>query len=201
MTITVGGTAITFNDGTTQSTAAGASTYVGGRGQAFTTSGTFTIPAGVTAVKVTVVGGGGGSTGGACTNTVGGAGGGAAIKFFTGLTPGNTLAVTVGAGGPVSGAGGTSSVASGTQTITTVSATGGAGGINVPVNGGIGSNGDLNIRGSSNSSTTGSAGKGGNSILGGGTAGRGVGGAYGGGAGSDASGSSTGGAGVVVFEW
>jgi hypothetical protein len=112
----------------------------GYQGQVFTGSGTFTIPSGVTAIKVTVIGGGGGG-GGSRSNTCqngqggGGGGGGTAVAYLTSLTPGNTLSVTVGAGGtagastPTSGgAGGTSSVASGTQTITTVSATGGSGG-------------------------------------------------------------------------
>jgi hypothetical protein len=123
----------------------------GGRGQAFTSNGTFTIPAGVTALKVTVVGGGGNS-GPAETNFytfgIGGGGGGAAIKYLTSLTSGNTLSVTVG------GAGGTSSVASGTQSITTISATGGATGGRNPQSpicdgalGGSGSNGDINING------------------------------------------------------
>lgn len=138
MAITVGGTTITFNDGTTQSTAASASSYIGGRGQVFTASGTFTVPTGVTAVKVTVVGGGGG--GGYAGYDIdgaryagGGAQGGMAIKYLSGLTPGATLAVTVGAAGSAGtsangGAGGTSSVASGTQTITTISCPGGGGG-------------------------------------------------------------------------
>lgn len=138
----------------------------------FTANGTFTIPAGKTVVKVTVVGGGGGSGasgfdgyGGAG----GGGGGGAAIKYLTGLTPGNTLTVTRGAGGSgaassgsVGSAGGTSSVASGTQTITTISATGGAGGtssINTGRSanggtGGTGSNGDLNVSGNGGGSGT-----------------------------------------------
>ena len=131
-----------------------AGSIVGGlpglRSQTFTSSGTFTIPSGVTAIKMTIVGGGGnggtGSSGGFGAGT-GGGGGGTAIKYLTGLTPGNTLTVTVGA------ATGTSSVASGTQSITTVSATGGASGaISLGVNvaggaGGMGSNGDINIGG------------------------------------------------------
>jgi len=125
--------------------------------------GTFTIPTGKTVVKVTVVGGGGGG-GSAAYMGSGGGGGGSAIKYLTGLTPGNTLTVTRGAGGTAStnannagtgGTGGTSSVASGTQTITTISTTGGAGGIgsNTPSEfglggaGGTGSNGDINIPG------------------------------------------------------
>jgi hypothetical protein len=138
-------------------------------GQTFTSSGTFTIPTGVTALKVTVVGGGGGGGGfypGAVAGS-GGGGGGASVKFLTGLTSGNTLAVTIGSGGTggrgaqgfggvVANAGGTSSVASGTQSITTISATGGSRGGNAYnndftriVTGGVGSGGDLNIQGGS----------------------------------------------------
>lgn len=135
----------------------------------FTSSGTFTIPTGKTVVKVTVVGGGGGTGGNQSGFVVvgsGGAGGGSAVKYLTGLTPGNTLTVTVGAGGTAGasgsyntgGTGGTSSVASGTQTITTISATGGSGGTTNNVSttnqggtGGSGSNGDYNISGGNGS--------------------------------------------------
>lgn len=117
--------------------------WPGMRGQAFTSSGTFTIPSGITALKVTVVGGGGGS--GAGVKNIngwtggysgGGGAGGVAIKYLTGLTPGNTLSITVGLGGTpgmgsanptAGGIGGTSTIASGTQTITTVYAYGGLG--------------------------------------------------------------------------
>jgi hypothetical protein len=119
--------------------------------EVFTANGTFTIPSGVTKLKVTVVGGGG--AGGAATGVDagggGGGGGGVAIKWLTDVTPGNTLAVTRGA------AAGTSSVASGTETISTISATGGA---NAPTAagdnergpggaGGSGSGGTINITG------------------------------------------------------
>lgn len=106
----------------------------GAQGQVFTSSGTFTIPTGITAIKVTTQGGGGGGGGanhGNCGNqgTGGnGGGGGCAIKFLTSLTPGNTLAVTVGGGGNSNAAGGNSTVASGTQSITTIQGTGGSGG-------------------------------------------------------------------------
>jgi len=200
----------------------------GAKGQAFTSNGTFTIPTGVTSVKVTVVGGGGagGSVSGSNAYAAGGGGaGGAAVKFLTSLTPGNTLAVTVGT------AGNTSSVASGTQTITTISATGGSAGGNnggAGGTGGLGSNGDLNIGGGGgNGGVYGEeaiyigyhGGAGGNSIFGGGGAGLGdistpsngaAGRAYGGGGGGAVSsyggggGSYSGGAGaagVVLFEW
>lgn len=131
--------------------------------QVFTSSGTFTVPAGVTKVKVTVVGGGG--AGGGVVNTGtrgggGGGGGGASIKIVSGLTPGSTVSVTVGTGGTgVSNgngnAGGTSSFGA------HCSATGGAGGAAnqnvgidawftgtfsfVSASSGAGSGGDLNV--------------------------------------------------------
>lgn len=127
----------------------------------FTTSGTFTIPSGVTAVKATVVGGGGGGAGGyGGPLYVAGGGGGsgaAALKWLTGLTPGYTIAVVVGTAGGGSagnsgngGSGTASSISSGTQSISTVTAAGGLGGI-VDFNGGTvasASGGDINLYGS-----------------------------------------------------
>jgi hypothetical protein len=179
--------------------------YAGPSSTQFTSSGTFTVPTGITKVKVTVVGGGGagsggGNGGGTGSPGGGGGGGGAAIKWLTGLVSG-TLTVTVGA------AGGTCSVASGTNnTITTFSATGG---------GGVGSSGDLNIGGASSvapgSGQNGAGGNGGSSILGGGGAGGVVnsdgnaGKAYGGGGGGGGGGSTNNGGagttGVVIFEY
>ena len=200
-----------------------ASAYVGSGGQAFTANNTFTIPSGITAVKVTVVGGGGGGAYGSANagGGGGGAGGGAAISYLTGLTPGNTLSVTIGgagSGGTTSGAagtGGTSTVASGTQTITTISATGGTGGNTNSYGGtgGLGSNGTINIGGGGGGvGAQYSPGTGGSSILGGGSsntsgstasAGRPYGGGGSAGFGSCST-SYTGGAGaagVVIFEW
>ena len=158
MSITQSGTSITFNDSTTQSTAA----LPGVLGQAFTGSGTFTIPSGVTALKVTVVGGGGGGApaNGAkdgCGNPLqaygtGGGSSGVAISYLTGLTSGNTLAVTVGGGGGSNGNGGSSTVASGTQSISTITGGGGSHGNSStsPTNGGAGgsaSGGTINLTG------------------------------------------------------
>jgi len=177
------------------------------------TANTWTIPAGVTKVRVTIVGGGGGGAGG---NGGGGGGGGTAIKILTGLTPGNTLTYTVGSGGPSNGSGGTSSVASGTQVITTVSATGGAGGGSVGGDGGAGASGDLNFNGDGGTAGVNDVndsvrmgGAGGGSFFGGGAkgsvnAGSGPNGtAYGGGGGggSGIPGGSVGSAGVVIFEY
>jgi hypothetical protein len=194
--------------------------------QIFTTSGTFTIPAGVTAVKVTVTGGGGagaGGSGASGSNGSGGGAGGTAIKWLTGLTPGNTLTVTVGSGGTgVSNAAGNSgtpsTVASGTQTITTL--TGGAGNgapnaVQPGIPGGA-TNGDINLSGGIGTGQAGGSttvgGNGAASYWGGG-GGFGVGaaggvavnpGAGGGGAGGGSGSAVTGGAGaagIVLFEW
>ena len=91
---------------------------------AFTTDGahTWTVPAGVTEFRVIVIGGGGsGATYGA------GGGGGAAMKLFSGVTPGTTYNLQVGIGGynRTNGmAGGTSEF----QGPTTLTATGGGAG-------------------------------------------------------------------------
>jgi hypothetical protein len=217
------GQVLTVAGGVPTWAAAGGGGASGVSGQAFTSNGTFTIPTGVTALKVTVVGGGGGTgsgQGSACCgsgSSGGGGGGGAAIKYLTGLTAGNTLAVTIGGGGGVTATGGTSSVASGTQSITTISASGGSGTPNQNANtgnggiGGIGSNGDINIRGG-----TGSPGGayGGTSIMGGSAAYTFSGNTRpsaagllygGGGSGTSSNGNAisgaSGAAGIVMFEW
>jgi hypothetical protein len=206
------GNVLTSNGTTWVSSAIG-----GAKGQGFTSSGTFTIPAGISAIKVTVVGGGGGGQGNTSGGAPGGGGGGAAISFLTGLTPGNTLAVTIGAGS--TGTGGTSSVASGTQSISTISATGGAAAVTSGGAGGTGSGGTINISGEKGEmrdtagvgDSTGDGGKGGDSILGFGGAAlkvseNGLGNAgqlYGGGGGGSKQfdGVTSGAAGIVIFEW
>ena len=123
--------------------------------QAFTSSGSFVVPAGVTRVKATVIGGGGGGGTHSVYPAGGGGAGGQAVKVIAGLVPGTAYAVTVGgAGVPTSspgngGNGGSSSFAA------FVSATGGAGGSGgtVMVNqgggaGGTASGGDVNYSGS-----------------------------------------------------
>ena len=107
MPVSINNTTLTFNDGTTQTTAASPSSYVGPRVQAFTSNGTFTVPAGVTAVKVSATGGGGG--GGGTSN--GGAGG---SSSFGGLV--------VGGGG----AGGGRGFDNGTECVTATGPAGGA---------------------------------------------------------------------------
>lgn len=152
--------------------------------QVFTTSGTWTKPAGITKAKVYVTGGGGGGGGGSPSYNHGGGGGagGTAIKWITsGL--GATETVTVGNGG--AGGGGNSAGSSGQASSFGAHATGngGVGGRagqgNPAANGGSASGGDINIYGgygcpagggaTSNDET--SPGNGGASYWGGGAAG------------------------------
>lgn len=219
-------------NGTSQSTLnntliTGGSTYGGTTQnfQKFSASGTFTIPANVTSVKVTLIGGGGAGGGSTVTNNGGGGGtGGIAIKYLSALTPGNTITVSVGAGGTgvsaaTGNAGSASTISSGTQTITTVTAFGGNGGFMVAASsaGGAGAvvstNGDINGAGSAggNSLATNVGGGGGSTLFGG--DGNPSGGAVGnpavantgsGGSGAGAAGNAAGGAGgsgIVIFEW
>jgi hypothetical protein len=181
--------------------------------QVFTSPGTFTTPATVTQVKVTVVGGGApGGTGSPTGNYGGGGGGGGGGAIYVGPVSASTpYAVTVGA-------------ASGTSSFSTLaSATGGSGGSNTPTNnaggggaaGGAGSAGTLQFNGggggggSGSPAGTGLGGTGGNSLFGGGArSGAGATGipgtAYGGGASGSSSlpvAQGTGAAGVVIVEY
>jgi hypothetical protein len=195
--------------------------------QSFTSSGTFTIPAGVSKIKVTVVGGGGGGGNGSApgNQNLGGGGGGAgatAMTVLSGLTPGNTLAITVGAGGAATANGTGSSVASGTQTISTVTGGGGVGGGSSGAGGSVGgtaSGGALNVSGGSGgpsvtsfstNNANGNGGSGGASTYGSGGAGAyssasgAAGLAYGSGGGGGCGNAQVGGAGapgVVVIEY
>ncbi|MGN6531536.1 MAG: beta strand repeat-containing protein [Ginsengibacter sp.] len=114
-----------------------------------TTSGTWTVPAGVTSVKVEGWGGGG-AGGGAFSSTGGGGGGGAYnMTVFNGLTTGQAFTITIGsggAGGLANGANGkVTTFSNGTLFITANGGfggqrggTGGAGGVGGPVSGGTG---------------------------------------------------------------
>lgn len=191
--------------------------------QSFTTSGTFVVPNGVTQVEVEVWGGGAGSYASVANGpSGGGSGGGYARKRITGLTAGQSIAVTVGQGG----SGGTTAGGAATPGMTSsfgpyVSATGGSlnylATVTGPQNGatpsGLGVGGDVNLPGSAgqagvfnqgglgggapmcgaqNSGTTGVAG----SFPGGGAAGAGT-----GANGTTPFNGASGGSGLVVARW
>lgn len=94
--------------------------------QIFTSSGTFTVPSGVTSVKVTVIGAGGNGGNGSTPDGFSGGGGGAGgyIVDYVTVTPGASVTVTVGTNAGTR----TSSFAGGT----TITAAGGANGGNAP---------------------------------------------------------------------
>ena len=149
------GNVLTSNGTTWTSATSAAGTSVNGI-TVGVASGTWTKPATVKSIKVTVVGGGGaGGTPPAVSpvqRTTGGGGGGAAIRFYPAASLPGPQPYTVG------GAGGTSSF--GVAPITVVSATGGATGVSfgptgaptpvaLGVSGGVGSNGNINLTGGS----------------------------------------------------
>lgn len=93
MPATLNNTGVLFNDSSQQSTA-----YLGHRIAIFTSSSTFTPPAGVTQLKITAVGGGGGGGGRGAAGVRYAGAGACAIALVT-VTGGTTYTVTVGAGG------------------------------------------------------------------------------------------------------
>jgi hypothetical protein len=178
----------------------------------FTSTGNWTVPAGVTKCKVTVIAGGGGGNANATWAGGGGSGGGTSIKWISGLTPSAVITCTVGTGGAAAANGNSSSFG------TYCSATGGSAGSSSPVagvNGGVGSGGDLNIQGGSGGYSSTVTGIGNGSGPGGGTfiapyvyalgpnSSSGVaGGLYGGGGGGTTTGSGGAGAnGVIIIEY
>lgn len=108
--------------------------------RAFTASGTFTVPAGVTSVLVEAWGAGGGGGGGTDVFCGGGGGGGAGgfAKGFVSVAPGQALAAVVGTGGAAGTAGPAGSATAGgtggdtgvgsSEVSLTLSGQGGAGG-------------------------------------------------------------------------
>jgi len=105
--------------------------------QLFTSSGTFTVPSGVTSIAVVCVGAGGGGGGSEDDDETGGGGGGGALAYVNNITttPGESLTVTVGTGGGGGGAGGGNGSAGGNSSLsrggtTLAQANGGGGGQN-----------------------------------------------------------------------
>ena len=149
------GDAVTSVNGAT-----GAVTVSGGYSNmvVLTASGTWTVPAGITKAKVTVIGGGGGQSGQTVSlqyAPAGGVGGGV-LKYVTGLTPGANIAVTVGAAGAAGATNGGNATAGGSSTFAAPGGTltaGGGGFVaanSARITGGTGgtaTGGDLNIPG------------------------------------------------------
>jgi hypothetical protein len=136
--------------------------------QTFSSSSTFVVPTGVTQVEVELWGGGSGSFASvAGTSSGGGSGGGYARKRIAGLTQGQQIAITVGAGGSGGTVGGTPPLAGGPSTFgSLVSATGGSlnylAAVTSPQNGatppGVGVGGDVILSGSAGQAGAGTQG-------------------------------------------
>jgi len=96
----------------------------------FTASGSWTVPAGVTAVEVVLIGGGGAGAG-FTGDIYGGTGGGAGQITYSvvATTPGDTLTIDIGSGGPADSGGEAGSASTCTGATT---ANGGAGGLSAP---------------------------------------------------------------------
>jgi len=117
----------------------------------YTSSTTWTVPSGITKIKLHATGGGAGGYGGSASyGGDGGPSGGTAIGYFS-VTPGVSYTITIGAGG-AGGTGGNRGSAGGNTTFvgTGISIAGnGADSSGSSSNGGTASGGNLNLNGSS----------------------------------------------------
>jgi hypothetical protein len=104
----------------------------------FTSSGTWSVPTGITKAKVTVTGGGGGVSG-RTGGSASGSAGGTAIKIVS--LSGSSATITIGAGGTSGATGGDSSFV---YSATTVTGNGGVGTTAATLLGGGASGGDIN---------------------------------------------------------
>ena len=120
--------------------------YTGPKLDIFTSSGTWTVPNGITSCKVFVIGGGGGGqVGYAGTN---GKSGGSVQAYVPNITPGSNITVTIGQGGAYqNGTGGTSSFGS------YATGTGGGGRAGSSGSGSVGSGALLLTRGDNGSTS------------------------------------------------
>lgn len=158
------------------------------------TSGNWTVPDDCYGIRVTCVGGGGGATRSTVQSTVGGAAG-VAIATLLDLTPGSTIAYSVGAGGA-------SFVSGGNTTFGSITAAGGSEGTSIGA-GGTASGGDINLDGEDGYYVNG-FGFGGSTMFGRGGKAQKPGHGYGAGAAAAGSGSLLklkGGDGVIIIEY
>lgn len=154
MAVALVSTGVQFPDSTIQTTAAASGGF--SNIAVFTSSGTWSVPSGVTKARVIVTGGGGGT--GNSGLTTGANAGGTAIKIVSSLIAGNTASVTVGAGGPsnsgTDGKGGTSQFYYSVGAVVwNIYATGGGNGATnsgAAYGPGVGSGGDINLYGGNN---------------------------------------------------
>ena len=131
--------------------------------QSFSSNGVFVVPSGVSQLEVELWGGGSGSFASVAGGpSGGGSGGGYARKRIQGVSPGQSVTVTVGAGGTAGTTSGTPAGAGGTTSFGQyVSATGGSLNYLTTVTNpqlgatppGIGVNGDVNLTGSAGQSS------------------------------------------------
>ena len=186
---------LTYQRATGQPLVSSGSTF---HSQAFTVSGTFTVPPGTslsTVFKFTVTGGGGSSI--TNVNRVGLApgAGATAIYWASGLAPGSTVSITIGSGGTGGSGGGNSTAIVG---ATTVTGGGGSGGLSASALGGTAINGTINVNGGNGQNPVGS-----DSTAIGGASMWGTSGAYGAGASCSSSPNTAvaGTQGIVIVEW
>ncbi|WP_332613363.1 glycine-rich domain-containing protein [Achromobacter sp. ESBL13] len=147
-----------------------------------TTSGSFTVPAGVRSIDIELWGGGGGGGGVGATGGIGGGGGGGGgyARGIFPVVPGTVYSYVVGAAGSAGGSGANGGNGGASSFGALLSATGGSGGTsNASGNGGAGGIGAgtiLNITsGAGSASSTALGGSGGNTSFGGAGGGAGVG--------------------------
>lgn len=178
--------------------------------QVFTSSGSFTVPEGITTVYVSAAGGGGGGgASGATTGSSGSGGGGGGagqhcIYNAVSVTAGETYTITIGSGGSSGNAGGTTSF----STLLTRAGGGAGGSGGSGTYGGVGGSGYPNGGSGCWGFAGGTSGSGAASPFGGGGGGAVCGrsttggtGYYGGGGGGGYSAGGAGGSGILIVEW
>jgi len=98
------GISVSASTGGVTITNTSSSTYIGQKAQLFTSNGTFTVPSGITAFKVTLCGGGGGGNQGYSGAPSGGSGGSSTFSTATSTGGGGAINTSNGSNGSASGA-------------------------------------------------------------------------------------------------